>query len=66
MSSTRFVSNPRCFCPACGRYVYLDRAPVPAGPPGVVMPEAMFSGLCQCGAGISLAVSMLTKPGGVA
>lgn len=66
MSSTRFVSNTRCFCPACGRYVYLERAPVPAGPPGVVMPEAMFSGLCPCGAGISPAVSMLSARGGTA
>lgn len=66
MSATRFVSNPRCFCPQCGRYVVLERSNVPAGPSGVVMPEAMFSGLCPCGAGISLAVSMLPKPGGVA
>lgn len=59
MSPSRYMANPRCFCPACGKYVVLDRAPLPSAPADVVLPEAMFSGVCSCNTGITLAVSTL-------
>lgn len=59
--ATVYRASTRCYCPSCGAHVRLDRSPrPPEGPPGVVMPEVMFSGLCGCGAGITLAASVVS------
>jgi len=52
-----FRENTRAYCPKCARHVFLSIAPVPPLPEGMVGPEAMYSGICNCGAGVTLAIT---------
>jgi len=49
--------NTRAYCPLCARHVFLVRSPIPPLPEGIVGPEAMYSGFCNCGAGVTFAVT---------
>ena len=56
-----YRASTRVYCPKCGRHVQVDMGPKPSpeayGLPAEQLPEAMYSGLCRCGSGVTLAVS---------
>lgn len=62
---TVYRASTRVFCPKCGEYVRVELGTKPSpeayGLPAEQLPEAMYSALCRCGTGITIAVSQFDE-----